>query len=597
MNTTQYKAKNALLGLFAKAFALTTFSTLSTITIAEQASDKFEPEAASESVMSNEKYALASEFMLVTAHPAATKIGYDILKNGGNAVDAMVAVQVALGLVEPQSSGLGGGAFTLYWDAALSKLTSYDGRETAPQQADESLFLDEKGQALGFFEAVVGGRSVGTPGTVKLLWEMHKQYGSVPWDRLLEPTRALAEKGFEVGPRLSAALKRDRERLKTDSEAFNYFFPNGQAVQPGVKLVNKDYAQTLSLLMKQGGDYFYQEPFAQAIVDKVSNAANPGLLSLQDFKRYNIVERAPVCNVFLGYEVCGMGPPSSGAYAVNQILMQLSNTNFLELAPESTQAWHYIHEMTRLAFADRGAFLADPDFSDVPTGLLDKQYVQSRAQLANPNTKSKTLEAGKPPTMRTSYVPSESFEQTSTTHFVIVDKDGNIISSTSTIENGFGARLMVHGFLLNNELTDFSFKPAGKQGPIANRVEAGKRPRSSMAPTLVMKDNKPYLAIGSPGGSRIINYVANSLIRHLAWNTALDQLFALPHQSNRFGQLDLEATQSGKVNEALLRDLEKIGYTPNIKPLNSGLHAIRITAGQLEGAADPRREGTVAGQK
>jgi len=248
MNATQYKVKNARLGLFARAFALSTFSTLSTLTIAEQASDKVEPEAASESIMSNEKYALASEFMLVTAHPAATKIGYDILKNGGNAVDAMVAVQVALGLVEPQSSGLGGGAFTLYWDATLSKLTSYDGRETAPQQADESLFLDEKGQALGFFEAVVGGRSVGTPGTVKLLWEMHKQYGSVPWDRLLQPTRALAEKGFEVGPRLSAALKRDRERLKTDSEAFNYFFPNGQAVQPGVKLVNKDYSQPSSYL-------------------------------------------------------------------------------------------------------------------------------------------------------------------------------------------------------------------------------------------------------------------------------------------------------------------------------------------------------------
>lgn len=539
------------------------------------------------------KTATANKHIVVAANPYASQAGLDILNNGGNAIDAMVTVQFVLGLVEPQSSGIGGGAFALFYDASKERIHSFDGRETAPATATEDLFLDKKGNTLAFFEAVIGGRSVGTPGVPLLLWELHQRFGALSWPTLLRPAIELAEKGFVVGPRMAGALIRDKDRLTRDAVASAYFYPNGQALEAGQRLVNPAYAVTLKRLSEKGGQYFYHPDFAQDIVDKVQGHQNPGRLSLSDFKSYKIVERPSVCAGFVAYEVCSMGPPSSGAHAVNQILSTYEQVNCNhQLPPESPMAWHVISEASRLAFADRGQYLADPDYYPVPQGLLEPSYLLKRATLIDLNAKLESVAPGIPRGSRTAtFTPDLTLSQRSTTHFVIADKLGNVLSMTSSIENGFGSRLMTQGFLLNNQLTDFSFSGTKDGHLVANRVEPGKRPRSSMSPVIVLKDGRPELALGSPGGSRIINYVANTLIRVLAWNTPLDDAINRPHIVNRFGPLDIE---KGGDSDSLIKALRTKGYQPNIRDLNSGLHGIHFHSGQWFGAADKRREGAVA---
>ena len=554
-----------------------------------QVSDRVDPEAASG--VTQHKAVSTNAFMVVSAHPLASQAGYAVLKQGGHAVDAMVAVQTMLGLVEPQSSGLGGGAFALYYDAKSNTLTTFDARETAPMQADESLFLDAEGDTLGFFEAVVGGRSVGVPGTPKLLWDLHQRYGTLPWKNLLQPAIKQAQSGFEVSPRLSASITADQLRLASDATTAAYFLPKGEPLQAGAQLHNPDYAQSLSQLAQKGVDWFYQGPIAAQIVEKVRRAANPGKLSLQDFADYKVIERPPVCLDYRAHKVCGMGPPSSGAHTVGQILGILEQYDLSQFAPDDPQAWHLISEASRLAFADRGRYLADPDYVTIPEGLLDKDYLKQRSTLIDPKSAQPGFEAGLPP----GAIPmtnGHTHEQPSTTHFVIVDRTGNVLSVTSTIENAFGSRLMVGGFLLNNELTDFSFKPSDEQGLIANRVEGGKRPRSSMAPTIVFKNNQPRFALGSPGGSRIINYVANTLVRLIDWQMPAQTAINAPHISARFDQVDIEA---GSTYESMQRSFEQLGHQVGVKDLNSGIHAVVFDQGKLIGAADPRREGVAMG--
>ncbi len=569
-------------------------------TMAQQLSDIHAPEFSShiQTTTNASKTAFAKEFIAVTAHPLATEAAYEILKNDGSAVDAMVAVQTVLGLVEPQSSGLGGGAFALYYDAKKKSLTTFDGRETAPLQASPSLFMSDETKPMQFFEAVVGGRSVGTPGTVKLLWEMHTRYGKHSWSELLKPAIKLATNGFEVSERMANSVARDKGRLNIDPSAAAYFYPEGEAIEEGSLLKNKDYAETLLTLAQNGGEHFYHSDFSQAIIKKIQSADNPGFLSQKDFDTYNIIEREASCMAYRLFEICGMGPPSSGAISVNQILGILENFDLPQKSQTEADTWQIIAEASRLAFSDRSQYIADPDFFDIPKGLMNKQYLLERSRLIKVGQANTVISYGIPPGATSKKLsPAKSPEQESTTHFVIVDKAGNIVSMTSTIENAFGSRLMVKGFLLNNELTDFSFLPEKNGALLANRVEPGKRPRSSMAPTIVFKttdngEKSPYMALGSPGGSRIINFVANVLIRVLDWNENLQIAFDSPHIINRFGKMELEEDTLAATR---LNSFQKMGYPTEEQDINSGLHGVIFDDKGMFGAADKRREGSAAG--
>ena len=575
--------------------------------VAQQAADAVQPEATTSggfAAMSPQVAAAlqakddgvpvqGKTWMVAAANPHAVQAGADVLSAGGTAADALVAVQTVLGLVEPQSSGLGGGAFLVWYDAASNRLTTLDGRETAPLAATPKRFLDADGEPLKFYDAVVGGLSVGVPGTPALLATAQANWGKSNWSDLLQPAIALAEGGFEVSPRLAALVAEDAERLARFDSTASYFLPQGQPLQAGARLTNMAYADTLRALADDPRA-FYTGAIAQDIVDTV-NAAVPagGLLSKLDFTLYAARERDAVCAPFQGHEVCGMGPPSSGALTVGQILGMLDNYDLSALDPADPQAWRLIGDASRLAFADRGRYMADSDFVPMPTaGLVDPAYLAERAKLLAGDDALPEVSPGTPEWDHAMLLSDdESIELPSTSHISIVDSYGNVASMTTTIENGFGSRLMVRGFLLNNELTDFSFRTHSDGVPIANRLEPGKRPRSSMAPTIVMKDGAPVLAIGSPGGSRIIGYVAQAIIAHLAWGMDVQQAVAMPHAVNRFGTYDLEA---GTTAADLQGPLGDMGFEVKTQDLNSGLHAIEIGDG-LQGGADPRREGIALG--
>lgn len=568
----------------------------SSVHASQQAADAFAPEMATGT--SDKQLVKAKDWMVTAANPEATQAGAEVLARGGNAVDAMVAVQLMLGLVEPQSSGIGGGSFLVYWDSKKQRLTTYDGRETAPSAANEDLFLDKNGKPLKFYDAVVGGRSVGTPGTVKLLWDVHQKYGALDWDEVVLPIAQKAEQGFTISERLSMLIENDVDFLTRHPTTAAYFLnKDGTPKTQGTLLKNPDYAQTLRTIAEKGSDGFYKGPVATAIVNAVQKeaASNPGKLSLADLANYQVKNRQAVCAPYKQYDVCGMGPPSSGALTLGQILMLTEPFKLNELGSNNPTSWQILADASRLAFADRGLYMADSDFFDVPVkGLLDQKYIAERSALITPNEALQKVSAGSPPAIKTvQLAQDQAIELPSTTHFNIVDSQGNVISMTSSIENVFGSRVMAAGFLLNNELTDFSFV-ANKDGkPVANRVEANKRPRSSMAPTIVMHDDKPYLAIGSPGGSRIIGYVAQSIIAHVDWGMDIQQAIDQPRMINRFGAMDVE------INTPLAeyaQQFEAMGYSVNKRDLNSGLHAIRITETGLEGAADPRREGVALGK-
>jgi len=538
---------------------------------------------------------LAEDWMVAAANPLAAEAGAGVLRAGGTAADAMIAVQSVLGLVEPQSSGLGGGAFLVYYDAEAGELTTLDGRETAPLAATPRLFQDETGEPLGFFDAVVGGRSVGTPGTPALLEAAHRKWGRANWGGLFTDAIRLAEQGFAVSPRMAASIAGDADRLSRFPATAAYFLPEGAPLEAGQVITNPPYAQVLQSMAAEGAEAFYSGPVAADIVRTVQSAAgNPGVLSEVDLALYQVKERPAVCASYRAFEACGMGPPSSGALTVGQILGMLEPYDLAGLGADNPVSWRLIGDASRLAFADRGRYMADSDYVPMPTkGLVDPDYLAERAQLLQGDMALDSVAPGTPTFDHALlWADDESIEFPSTSHISIVDQYGNVLSMTTTIENGFGSRLMTNGFLLNNELTDFSFRSHRDGVAIANRLEPGKRPRSSMAPTIVMQDGRPVLAIGSPGGSRIIGYVATAIIGWADWGLDVQQALSLPHAVNRFGTYDLEA---GTKAEALGDALSEMGYEVNIRDLNSGLHAIEIGDG-LKGGADPRREGIALGQ-
>lgn len=564
------------------------------------------PEAASG--FQEKQPAVARQFMVASAHALATDAGYQIVREGGSAVDAAIAVQMVLTLVEPQSSGIGGGAFLLHYDG--KQVQAYDGRETAPAAATQDLFRATSGQPLDFYQAVVGGRAVGVPGVVHMLALAHQEHGKLPWARLFAPAIRLAEDGFAVSPRLALLLARD-QYLKQDPIAAAYFYDEqGRSWPARHVLTNPALATSLRAIAQDGAQAFYQGRLAQQIVRKVnSHPTNPGRLSLADLAAYRAQVRQPVCTVYRLWEVCGMPPPSSGGIAVAQMLGMLAQHALAALPPKDgvpqTQAMHLFAEAERLAFADRKRYVADPDFAPLPGGspqaLLAPAYLQSRSALigARAMAQPKPGQPLSPTAMpQAAYADGEALELPSTSHISIVDAAGNAVAMTTSIENAFGARQMVGGFLLNNQLTDFSFSPTNTDGLIANRVEGGKRPRSSMAPTLVFDKQGRVLqmVLGSPGGSAIIHYVAKVLIGTMDWGLTVQQAIDLPNFGAREGPLELEA---GRFSPAAVEALRRRGHTVHVAPQTSGLQGIMRMRVHGEswwlGGADPRREGVAKG--
>jgi gamma-glutamyltranspeptidase/glutathione hydrolase len=537
----------------------------------------------------------AHEFIVATANPIASEVAADILRAGGSAADAAIALQMALNLVEPQSSGIGGGAFALYWNAATGELTSFDGRETAPLSATPAYWLDDQGEKLPFWDAVVGGRSVGVPGTLKLMETLHRKYGRLPWSDLFQPAIMMSEDGFEISARLADSIVSGQEKgLDRFKPIARYLFDeSGQPKPAGETLKNPDFARTLRLIAAQGSQPFYTGSIARDIVAAVRTDENTGMLTLQDLAEYKVIERAPVCTGYRGRDICGMGPPSSGALTVGQMLGMLASFDLPGLG-DGVESRHLFIEVAKLAYADRALYMADSDFVDMPVkGLLDKDYLAARAALIDRGSAMEKGSAGEPPWDEARlYAPDSPRQRHGTTHFVIVDRYGDMISITSTIETGFGSRVMTNGFILNNELTDFSFVPEKDGKPVANRVEGGKRPRSSMAPTIVMSDGAPVLLVGSPGGSRIINYVAEALIGILDFGLDPQVAIDRPHVVNRNTGTQVE---EGPEAEEMIAELAALGNEAKAGNLNSGLQVIQIKDGMFVGAADKRREGLVIG--
>jgi gamma-glutamyltranspeptidase / glutathione hydrolase len=538
--------------------------------------------------------AFGRHFMVSSANPLATEAGRAALARGGSAMDAAVAVQMVLNVVEPESSGIGGGAFILHWSAREKRLRVYDGRETAPAAATPALFLDAAGHPMPFFDAVVGGRSVGTPGLLAVLELAHRRHGKLAWGELFEPAIVLAGGGFRVSGRLATLLARERF-LADDPNARRVFYrEDGQPRRTGEVILNPELAETFRSVAANGSRAFYTGEIARDIVAAVhAHPTNPGLLSRADLAGYRPIERAPVCGHYRGYRICGVPPPSSGGIAVLQILGILESFPIPNVAPQSLMAAHLFSEAGRLAYADRDLYVADPDFVAVPVrGMIDPAYLTKRAALIHLTESLGHAAPGIPPgAARPS--PAVSPERVSTSHFSIVDAEGNAVAMTTTIEYAFGSRIMVRGFLLNNQLTDFSFAPEEAGRVVANRVEPGKRPRSSMAPTLVFdRAGQLTQVVGSPGGSLIINYVAQALMATLDWHDDVQKAVGLGHYGSRNGPTELER---GTEAADLARGLELLGHDVRVMDMTSGLHAIERVPGGWRGAADPRREGSAAG--
>lgn len=546
----------------------------------------------------------AKKYMVAAANPLATEAGYQILKAGGSAIDAAIATQLVLNLVEPQSSGIGGGAFILHFDGNAVK--AFDGRETAPASATEKLFQGANGKTLGYLDAVVGGRSVGAPGTLRVLEMAHKQYGKLPWAALFKPAIKLAEQGFAVSPRLHIALKSEKRLIKDAAAAAYFYDKDGNPWPVGHILKNPDLAQVFREVAEGGADAFYKGQIAHDIEAKVKgHPTNPGGLTAADIAGYQAKAREPLCTDYKAWTVCGMPPPSSGGIAIAQMLGMLETKDIRPFAPKngelSADAVHLFSEVGRLAYADRNRYVADPDFVPLPGNsvkpLLDKKYLAERAALITDKSMG-TAKFGTPPDMNVAWGLDASPELPSTSHISIVDAYGNAIAMTTTIEAVFGSRLMVRGFMLNNELTDFSLEWEDANGPIANRVQPGKRPRSSMAPTFVFEKGtrKLVMSTGSPGGSSIINYVGKVLIGTLDWGLNVQQAISLPNFGSRNGPTELE---EGRASDALVEQLKAKGHNVRQIEQTSGLQGImRVKSGNEEiwfGGADPRREGIVKG--
>jgi gamma-glutamyltranspeptidase/glutathione hydrolase len=533
--------------------------------------------------------------MVVAAHPLAAQAGAAVLDQGGNALDAAIAMQLVLNVVEPQSSGIGGGAFILFYDARARRLHFYDGRETAPRAATEALFLDASGHPLSFVDALIGGRSVGTPGLLRLLELAHRSHGRLPWARLFAPAIQAAAEGFDVSPRLHALLEADRFLRGNPPARALFYRDDGSALPIGTRLRNPALAAVLRTVARDGPAAFYEGAIAHDITAAVrDDPRRAGLLSEADLHAYRALERDPVCGRFLQYRVCGAAPPSSGGTTVLEMLGVLERTPLAQLPPQSLMSVHLFSEAGRLAFADRDRYLADPDYVSVPVkALLSGAYLDARRAQIDPRASMGVAQPGAlPPANRVGR--GISFEQPSTTHLSVIDRNGDAVSMSSSIESAFGSRTMVDGFLLNNELTDFSFAPERDGAPVANRVEAGKRPRSTMAPTIVFDpQGRIKMLLGSPGGSWIANFVAQVLVLTLAQGVPLDQALATPHWGSRNGPTELER---GTDAERLRSGLELLGHTVRLIDMASGVHAIERVGDHWVGAADPRREGAASGR-
>ncbi|MGE0876702.1 MAG: gamma-glutamyltransferase [Burkholderiales bacterium] len=535
----------------------------------------------------------AANHLVVAAHPVAVDAGHAVLSLGGSALDAAIAVQAVLGLVEPQSSGIGGGAFLLHWSEAERKVRSYDGREAAPFAASEDRFLRHGGIPLRFLDAVASGASVGVPGLLRMLELAHRRHGRLPWRELFQYAIFAAEEGFQVTPRLNLLLERD-PALRDDAAARRlYYRADGRAVAVGTRLRNPEYAQALRQVAARGADALYRGELAREIVLAVRAHARPGDLTLADLAQYRAIEREPVCGAVRGLRLCGMGPPSSGGIAVLQILGMLERTQFRSLAPASAQAVHLFAEAGRLAYADRAHYIADPAFSAQPVdGLLAPAYLEARARLIGERSMGPALPGQPEGALQLGAAPET--EVSGTSHVSIVDAAGDAVSMTSTVESAFGSRIMVRGFLLNNQLTDFAFVPTFAGRPVANRVEGGKRPRSSMAPTLVFdSDGRLQMALGSPGGPQIINYVAKALVGVLDWGMDLQAAIELGNFGSRGGPTQLER---GTSLEELGDALAERGHITGFPPLTSGVHGFERTPHGWRSGVDPRREGVARGR-
>ncbi len=548
-------------------------------------------------------------FAVAAANPLATDAGYRILKSGGSAVDAAIAVQMVLTLVEPQSSGIGGGAFMLHWDGA--QIEALDGRETAPAAADERLFLQADGKPMPFADAVVGGRSVGVPGTLRMLQAAHLRHGRLPWARLFEPAIELAERGFRVSVRLHAALAGE-QRLRDQANAASFYYgADGKPWPVGHLLKNPALAAVLRNVAANGSDVFYSGPIAADLVRRVrGHADNPGRISDSDLQHYEAKSRQPICTDWKTlYRVCGFPPPSSGHLAVMQILKLIEYTaadgSPLQGGLPAPDWLHRYIEASRLAFADRALYVADPDFVSPPAGewtsLLGEAYLRERARLIGPRSMRNAM-PGLPGPSRAAHAPMAAQPESGTSHISIVDAQGHAVAMTTTIEAAWGSRILADGgtglpggYLLNNELTDFSLAPADGEGrPIANRVQPGKRPRSSMSPTLVFdrRDGQLLMSLGSPGGAGIIHFTAKTLIGTLEWGLNAQQAIDLPN----FGSFDGPALlERQRFPASTLEALTARGHVVLETDLTSGLQAIQRTPTGWFGGADPRREGVVMG--
>ena len=535
----------------------------------------------------------ASRFMVVAANPHAVDAGLEMLRAGGSAVDAAIAVQLVLGLVEPQSSGIGGGLFLLHWDEKARAIASFDGRETAPMAAKATRFEISRGVPMPRDEAIASGLSVGTPGVLRALELAHRRHGKLPWAQLFGPAIKLAREGFSLSRRLGLLLS-DEPFLSGDPAARRlYFGADGKPKPIGSRIVNAAYADTLALVAASGADVFYRGPIAADIVAAVRGHRRPGDLSVEDLARYAALEREPVCGGYRGRRVCGMGPPSSGGVTLLEILGVLEEAGFDRAAPGSELALHLFAEAGRLGFADRLRYIADPGFVPQPVaGLLDPAYLKKRAALIG----ERTMGAARPgePRGALALADAPQTELAGTSHLTIVDAAGNAVAMTSSVETRFGSRIMVRGFLLNNQMTDFAFSPEFEGRPVANRVEPGKRPRSSMAPTFVFdRDGRLQAAIGSPGGTPIINYVAKALVGMLDWGLDVQAAIALPNFGAAYGPTFIER---GTAYEELAEALEARGHVLNFSAQTSGLHGIERIANGWRGGADPRREGVARGE-
>ena len=548
----------------------------------------------------------ARRHLIVAAHPLAAQAGRDVLRQGGTAMDAAIAAAFVLNVVEPQSSGIGGGGFLLHYERASRRMTAWDGRETAPAAARAERFMTVTAQGerpMRFVDAIGSGLSVGLPGLVAMLEAAHRESGKLPWARLLEPAIRAASDGFPISPRLASLIAGDPLLARNPAARAFFYHAEGRPKQVGERLFNPRLAAVLRRIASEGSPAFYRGEIARDMVEAVHSAFSPGDLAEADLAGYQVVRREALCAPYRTWRICGMPPPSSGALAVAQMLAMLERFDMARHPANTADAVHLIAEAGRLAYADRDRYIADPAFVAQPVAqLLDRSYLASRSALIDPQRSmgmAKPGEIAEAPRAGA----DRTQDQPATTHLSVVDDKGNAVSLTASVESAFGSRIMVRGFLLNNQLTDFSFLPSTDGLPAANRVQAGKRPRSSMAPTMVFDTRDPLReqlrwVLGSPGGPMIINYVAKALIGLIDWNLDPQAAAALPNIGNRNGVTELE---SGTPAAGLADGLRQRGHETRINEQTSGLNILAVqpprrnAPAQLLGGADPRREGVALG--